>query len=117
MENIFTSFKPIYFVSKILGLFPMSFDGPDIQGRFKIRWTDVIASFLSISILASLVPLVFLNPDLSNSTVLLAQLWNIQVIVGTFFLSLAFIYQIMKCKSTVSFLHAVNKFDEKVKLF
>lgn len=116
MENIFTAVKPFYFATKCLGLFPLSFDGTDTQGRFKSSWTDVAASLLALSASLAAVILIFTDLSVSNSA-LLHKLWIMQTILCTSSLSIPFFYQISKRQSIVNFLHAVNKIDAKVNYF
>lgn len=114
MENIFDAVKPFYYISKLFGMFPSSYEG-DIKGRFKTRWSDIAASCCSLSILIVFIALsLFVVETPSSASNLLSQLWGAEASFGTILLLFAYLYQISKVQSFVNFLQSVDKIDKKV---
>lgn len=118
MENIFTVVKPFYILAKVLGLFPMSYEGLTNKGKLTFKWRDAIPACLSLALQVTLLVMVlkFADEPASSST-LINQIWIIQCFVAFIFLFLLFIYQIGKCKSIANFLHPIYKIDERVRKF
>lgn len=117
MENIFSVSEPYYFLCKVLGLFPMSFEGPKTKGVFKTKWNDVVCSLLSLIVPVLLIALNFyLEYGPTSSSAMLSDLWKIQAVFGVFLILLQHSYQISKNKEIPRFLNAVNEFDQKVVL-
>lgn len=115
MENIFTAAQPFYLLSKVMGLFPMSFEGPIEKGNFKVKWHDVIYSLFSLTVPISLIAFNLLAEVTQvSSSALLSDIWVIHSITGVSLLILQFSYQVCKRKEILRFLEAVNEFDEKV---
>lgn len=112
MDNVYTIVKPFYILSKVLGTFPLSFDGPP-QKRFLVtKWYDVVTPLIlpGISIL-----LIVLNALLINDNEVLYSVWRINGIFGCCLVILQFGWQMKKFKSVPKFLEALNTFDRKVK--
>jgi hypothetical protein len=115
MENFFSSSKPFYFLTKTLGLYPMSFVGSEVKGVLQTKWHGILSSVISFSLL---IILVFLSStpaeQITSSSQMLSDIWKIQVVLLLLFVSLQFIYQIHKRDSIAYFLQSVNKIDIKV---
>jgi hypothetical protein len=115
MENFFSSSKPFYFLTKTLGLFPMSFVGSEVKGVLQTKWHGILSSVFSFSLL---IVLIFLNstPEelVLSSSQMLTEIWKVQVVLLLLFVFLQFIYQIHKRDSIAQFLQSVNKIDIKI---
>lgn len=117
MSDIYTAVWPFYFVTKSLGLFPMSFDGPPDKGRFVVKWHDFIApvSMLFLAISIFIASLVILFPEATNSfspwMTIVMQLIGLS---GTALNFIPFCHQISNRKSIVKFMNDLHRFDEKV---
>lgn len=112
MDNVYTIVKPFYILSKVLGIFPLSFDGPPQKGFFITKWYDVITPLIlpGTSIL-----LIALSALLGNETEMLFGVWRISGIFVCFLVILQFCWQMNKFKSIPKFLEALNTYDLKVK--
>jgi hypothetical protein len=119
MENIFTVTKPFYYLSKLMGLFPMTFDGPIEKGNFSIKWHDIFAS--GVALLVTFVIFVFNftadERNFSSSSVLLSKTWDVQSMLGLIPVLIMFFVQMLKRNSIVKFLQAIFVIDLKVKSF
>lgn len=118
MENIYTSVRPFYFLTKALGLFPMSHEGYAEKGILKVKWRDIIystaAAFLSIFLLS----IVILFEDIdASSSVLLSKLLVIQTTFATAMIVIQNFWQISKHQSIANFLKTLFVFDKNVKTF
>lgn len=117
MRNIYTAVWPFYFVTKSLGLFPMSFDGTPEKGRFVVKWHDFIApvSMVLLAICVFILPIVILYPESVNSfspwMIIVMQLISLS---GTALNFIPFFHQISRRKFVVKFVHSLHSFDEKV---
>lgn len=113
MENIYTAAEPFYILSKVLGLFPMSKEGPTAKGLFRLKWHGIVSCLVSFIVPIALIALTifFDNPDSW-----LSKVWSIYTNFGTTWSFLNFFFQIIKHESAIKFLDAVNQFDQKVNL-
>lgn len=116
MDSIYKSFKPFYYLSKLLGVFPMSFQGKAGNGELKTKWHDFVISILSFTFLICLITSQikfnnFLKSDSSIST----KASEISVLIALFFLLISFVFQISKRHQIVNFLKLLNSYDIEVK--
>lgn len=111
MENVFTSVKPFYVLAKVLGLFPLSAESSWENGKFKTNLLDV-SHWSLVSILIALN--VFFDDGPASTSPLVAMMFKIQAMFGTFLISILFFYQMAKRHSIVKFLRAVDEFDQRV---
>lgn len=115
MENIFTSVQPFYVLAKVLGTFPMSFDGPACKGLFKVKWHDLTVSAL---LFAFLLTLSFLKISLADSfiveSVVLQEAWGLSLIAGLYITLAQLAFQIYKRNEIKQFLRHLDDFDLEV---
>lgn len=118
MENIFSASKPFLSFSKILGLFPLSFDGPERKGFLKIKLSGLVFSCFSCLFLVYITwaNLTFMKL-LTNESVILVNAWNIAKTIETLVLFYLFGYQAFKCKNVLKFLRIVEGIDESVRQY
>lgn len=115
MENIYTASKPFYNLIKFLGLFPMSYDGPEVKGCLKVHRFDVISTIISWSFCVFLFSLGLIFEDGTASTsAFLSQVWVIHHLFGNACVLIISFYQNSKYRSIANFLAAVENFDKKV---
>lgn len=115
MENIFTSARPFCLLSKILGLFPVSFDGPAANGVLKLSFFGVVCSGLSAFIAISLIALNLLQENIpTSSSRLLSLLFRIDLLIGLLLNLITLFYQMGRLRSIANFLIAIHNIDEKV---
>lgn len=118
MRNIYTSIRPFYFLSKAMGLFPLSFVGPVDKGNFKVKWYDVLISICSFSLMLSLMLLniYILEPVVIDSNILMKS-WEFSLEYGFAMTIVQYCYQNMKRNQVKKFLKELNLFDEEVRAF
>lgn len=115
MENIYTASKPFYNLTKCLGLFPMSYDGPTTKGFFKVKWHDVLSSIISMWFCVLLLCLGLLfEGRLPSRSPFLSQVWIVHILVGNVFIFFLSFYQTAKYQSIADFLASIEQFDKKV---
>jgi hypothetical protein len=118
MENVFTAAKPFVVFAKLLGVFPMSFDGPTSKGLLKTRRRDWICT--SLSLLLMLSGLLLLR-SLKSSFYLLAdseislEAWYIAGYLHVSSISIFIFVQARGREKIVKFLNLLHDFDNKVK--
>jgi hypothetical protein len=118
LENFFTSVEPFLVFAKFLGFFPMSFDGPARNGKFKVKFFNIFATscFTLISAL-----ILFLNITngafVTTDSRLLYYGWVLPSISEMFFQLGLFIKQVNQRADVVNFLKQLNSVDEKVLTF
>lgn len=119
MENIFTVVRPLYLVTKVLGLFPMSFNGLTEKGNFVVKHRDFVAPILNVFLAICLVPLIILYPlEVESFSPMMSTTLHLIGISGTILNFIPFSYQIYKRKSINRMLRDFHDFDKKVrKLF
>lgn len=115
MENIFTATKPFYVLAKVLGLFPLSAKSPWENGKFKTNLLDVSHWFVMIFLASILIAInVFFDDGPASTSPLVAMMFKIQAMFGTFLISILFFYQMAKRHSIVNFFRAIDEFDQRV---
>jgi hypothetical protein len=119
MENVFTAAKPFVVFAKLLGVFPMSFDGPARKGLLKSHWSDWICALLWMLLMLSAL---LLLRRLKSSFYLLAdseislEAWYIAGYLHISSLSIFIFIQVRNREKIVRFLNLLHDFDNKVKL-
>lgn len=113
--NIFTVSKPFIEVAKVLGIFPMSFDGAPEKGVLKVKWFD---AFIWIGTFSISVAIIFLNMKretifIKNSSILIWA-WDILKYIDLISLLFLIAYQFLKRKNILKFLNVIHKVDEEV---
>jgi hypothetical protein len=119
MENIFTVAKPFLIFAKLLGVFPMSFDGPARKGFLKTKLADLVHSIFSFVIIFSLFYYVSFASSLIKSltaTEIAFQGWMTALYLQTSIFICLFLYQLSRCRNVVRFLNLVHCVDKKVKM-
>lgn len=118
MENVYTIIKPFYILAKVIGLFPLSFDGPMYKGIFKTKFYDVLIPVIVPGMSISLIALnIIINEGPASSSAMLADVWKIHTVFGCFLVILQFVVQMNNYKSIPKFLEVLNNYDLKVRDF
>jgi hypothetical protein len=117
MENIFTVAKPFLTFAKLLGVFPMSFEGPARKGFLKVHWSDLMFSglgFISLILYFYFTMLVEnLFSFLSDSMIVL-KVWKVVLKLSSLVLFCQFWYQLTRRRLIARFLHLIRNFDMEV---
>lgn len=115
MDNIFTTVCPLFFVTKVFGLFPMTFNGPPEKGNLVQKNLDFIVPVLNVFMSICLIPLILLYPmEIDHYSPLMTTIMHIIVLLGATLILLPFFYQIYKRNVIKKFLLDLHKFDEMV---
>lgn len=116
MDNIYTSFYPIYIFLKVLGNFSLSFDGSVANGRFRKKFSNVFFfCLMSFSLAFSIFINIRLQDVQRTSSLLLRHAWEISLILFLSAGALNHGYQAVTNTKIAEFLRLLNKFDVKVK--
>lgn len=118
MENVYTSFRPFYVLSKALGVFALSFQKQPRKGVFQMRWFDLLVSCLAVLLPGILILTSIFTHLISTKNremALLYKLWFAEMVIGTTLMALLVPYQMAKSRSIGRFLDVLNKFDEHVR--
>lgn len=115
MRNIYTSFVPFYWIAKLLGLFPFSYEGVYCNGIFIQKRRDIALTLTFFMIFMFLyIANFFRNESVSSSSDILARAWDLSLYFFLTTLLVSYLYQLKKWKSIVKFLSLIKHFDEKV---
>lgn len=116
MENVYTTVKPFYNLSKVLCLFPLTFDGPPRKGCFTKKWHDGLTPLVVPGIAILLIALNLVVGDgPSSSSSLLNLIWKIHAAFGCLLIILQFAWQMNNLRLITKFLNELNNYDQKVK--
>lgn len=116
MENIYTTVKPFYIVCKILGSFPMTFEGPTMKGCFKTKWHDVLLTSCSFAFLASLAIYKLQGGNvIENKSAIMTKAWDLSLKVGLFAFLMHFCIQVGIRNKIKRFLRSLSNFDLEVR--
>jgi predicted ATPase len=121
MDNIFTVSRPFLEFFRLVGLFPMAFDGPDRRGILRVSWLGIVTSVILISWSVAVNILTILYKGFSRvqdqpSGILLAGATS-SVMFESFSLIFIIFYQLFKRKKILTFLRNVDRVDKKVIVF
>jgi predicted membrane-bound dolichyl-phosphate-mannose-protein mannosyltransferase len=121
MENIFTVAKPFLTFAKILGVFPMSFDGAARRGLLKIHWRDFIFTVITLSALLAILFFATLSRNFFTMVALdgsktTFEGWNVIMKLSNIVALCQVLYQLCKSKNIVKLLNLLQNFDLKVKI-
>lgn len=116
MENIYTTVRPFYILTKSIGLFPMSFDGPPRKGFFYTKWTDVVASCISGVIPVFMIAFnIMVDASAVSTSPFMSKMFVVSAFVGICAIFLQFWLQISLRHSILHFLACMNSFDQRVR--
>lgn len=114
MDNVYTSFRPVFLFARILGLFPMSFEGPITKGFLKTKLFGLTCSGLAFSSLSALIFVqIKYNHELDHPTISKVA-WYISFDFTMISLLLQFGLQFIKRNEIRKFLTLLNEFDDQV---
>lgn len=117
MRNVYIVVWPFYFVTKSLGLFPMSFDGSPEKGNLVVKWHDFIAPAFNfiLAVVIFVTPLRILYSETVNGLLpWIATVMTLVCLSGSALNFIPYFHQISKRKSIAEFLHGLHSFDKKV---
>lgn len=115
MDNIFTAVWPLYLVSKVFGLFPVTFTAPPKKGNFVQKQRDYIVPVLNVLLAITLIPLIILYPmSVDSYSPLMSTILHLIGIFGTAFNFIPFFYQLYKRNSIKKFILDLHNFDKLV---
>lgn len=112
MENIFTGAKPFLFLAKVLGLFPMEFEGPTRKGFLKFKLSNLLSTCCAVALLLCLTSANTFYLVVIPKTQFLSQSWNISVSLENFSFVVLYGYQVFKRENIVKFLKKLQAIDE-----
>ena len=116
MDNVYTAIKPFYNFVKVLGMFPMTFQGHVIKGNFKTKRSDVVSTCLSFLLFIALC-CARTRDGIKNSQLappLSRILWEATFAFILSMLLAQFGIQIFKRNEIEKFLKQVHNFDNEV---
>lgn len=116
-NNVFTAAKPFLTLAKVIGVFPMSFDGHVRKGFLKVKKKNMLISVLTIFLLISLICISQVSPYFLTKLLyfkLSIVAWNVGVQLTTCTVLISFCIQITKCKNVVKLLNCIQNFDMEV---
>lgn len=115
MENIFIVSKPFLVFAKVLGYFPMSFSKHATNGRFKIKWFDVLISCCwCLFIVAVNVTVLFSKQIVLSKSAFLVKAWSISRSAELILYFDLFCCQIYNRRNILKYLTLIYDFDEEV---
>lgn len=114
-ENVFTSARPFLVLMKILGLFPLSFEGSAEGGRWERKLRDYSYSLCKFVFWILLVIANILYSDfIESSSFIMRNIFNFSISVGFISIPLMLFSQWCKCSNVPIFLSSINDCDRKV---
>lgn len=115
MENIYTVSKPLLTVARLMGLFPMSFNGRPREKCLKIRYLYVLTSiFWLVSSIYLFALTISFDYGYDNSK-MLTRVWKMVILLKHFSMIFNFCYQIFKIKNMLKFMTKIQESDEMVR--
>lgn len=115
MENIYTTVRSFYYLSKVLGVFPKSFNGPTSKGALKTKWYDILISASSFLLLLVLIVIICNSEGVIKvDSSILVRAWEISLVVGLLFLLIQVCFQLYNRNKICDFLRHLHEFDCKV---
>lgn len=115
MKNVHTSVVPFYWIAKLLGLFPFSYEGKYRNGILVQKFKDIASTSISLFVFMFLyIANFFRNESVSSTSDILTRVWDLSLHFFLTTLLVSYLYQLSKWKSVVTFLALIEKFDEKV---
>lgn len=116
MENIYTTVRPFYVLSKCMGLFPVSFEGPPRKGFLMTKRTDIAASCIAGVIPICMIALnLMIEDSVVSTSPFVSRMFVVSAFVGVCTIFVQFWMQISQRHSILSFLAALNNFDQRVR--
>lgn len=112
--NIFTSVRPLYILSKILGIFPMSPQGSVWKGVFAVKWHDFITPCINFAVSITIIVWCISLEDAASSSHFLSIIWILREVIAMILSTITFFCQISKFKLILKFLTDMDSFDKKV---
>jgi hypothetical protein len=111
MENIFTSSSSILLQAKVFGFFPMSFEVPARKGIFKVKWYNLVATFISAVLQIVLFSEFFVQTNGTAPTEIITIAWSATRNLEGFFYFIFFCCQIWNRRKVVKFLELLFEVD------
>lgn len=117
MENFFTASNPFLICGRVLGFFPMAFDGPPYKGTLKLSWIGVLAFNFSLIfsvylMISNLREAAFFYTSSSQITLTAYMITKNAELLIYFNITL---YHMYNRKNIVRFLKLVHEVDEMVR--
>lgn len=117
MDNIYSATRPLLLFAKMIGYFPLSFEGAATKGNFKFKCSNVV---LVCCTLVTFSFCIFRNVkdgsfDESDSSIL-AKGWNISAIMELSSHICILVYQLKSHKNILGFVRNLHSFDCQVRL-
>jgi hypothetical protein len=116
MENVFTAFKPFYLLSKLIGTFPMTFQGQAKNGNFKTKLFDAVYSIISCCAIFFMIYMKFSSDNLVRSESMIVYIiWSYSIVFELLTLLIQLWFQIYHRHEIELFLKLLHEFDNEVK--
>jgi F0F1-type ATP synthase membrane subunit a len=115
MENIFTYLRPFTIFAKLLGVFPLSFEGRVRNGNLQMKVPDIIFSIFVFLLVFNLIRLRYLELNFSSETDVPSKLVVYSLLFEFVALFAKLFDQNIKRKGFGKFFELIKEFDKKVK--
>lgn len=117
MENIFTVAKPFLTFAKLVGVFPMSFEGNARKGKLKFHILNLIPSAIILGFHIPLIVFFLISRNLFASlkySKVSYEIWNILTVFKLLTELISLTVQLFKFKNVVELLNLIRNFDNEV---
>lgn len=115
MENIYTVAANVLFFGKLVGFFPLSFNGPPRKGILSTKWHDVTAFCVMIVFISFFMIMNLLNKAyIESSSSMVTNGWNISINIEIISYLLLIGYQMKKRRKFTKLLQHLAAVDAKV---
>lgn len=112
MENIYTTVKPFYLLAKVMGTFPMTFEGQATRGVLKTKWHDVLLSIIAVLILIAFIVTKYnMETVIKVESSMLVRAWDLYFLFGFHLLIVQLCLQLCKRNQICEFMRLLHKFD------
>lgn len=116
MKNVHYAIRPFYFVSKILGTFAYSYEGPYYNGDLKLSVPGALWCGLLVVIYISVfVVSMFIRESINSTSKILALAWATSSMISFTTILIAKFYQMGKQKSIKNFIKSIDEVDANVR--
>lgn len=117
MDNIFTVSKPFVSILNFLGLFPLSFEGLTVKGKFVFKFRNVLPTAIALGIVCYFAVTSLLQKELLMSSNILSKALIAQTTADLVFVFILHIYQLSKQSEMKNFLLTIHRYDNQVSFF
>lgn len=115
MENIYSTALPFYWLAKVLGVFPITFENHTKRVVLRTKWIDVMFSSSAVILLVAFIAIKFNTETLIRiESSILERAWDLSLVFGFELLLVQLFFQILKRDKIAVFLSQLHAFDCQV---